>query len=248
MKHGHIKISRKAYQTDPWWNEPRELSKWEAWEYVIQLAQWKRHTLTTQWGPVRLERGEFLASVRGLAARFHWSEKRVRTWLAQGTAWERLETHRETRAGTVYRIVNYDAYQGEGTAEGTPKGTGKGTDKGTRTSSKQESKETVPADAGADDGNWFAPYFDAYRDSRFGGDLPAGPNVRDLRAVHDELGGEEALARWVRFLANPRTDPQFGPLAPKFRQTHGQYAKQPAFEEDGITLTEAGRRALGLVA
>jgi hypothetical protein len=128
---GHIKLSRKVFDAehgDPWWNEKRERTKWEAWVDVIQLAAFQPRRYVTRFGPVDLERGEFVASLRWLADRWKWSIKRVRGWLAVGTKQARLRAQRETDAGTVYLIVKYDMYQSAGLGVGTPQGTPEGID------------------------------------------------------------------------------------------------------------------------
>jgi len=63
-KRGHIKIARKAFADDKWWREKRVFSKWEAWEDMIQLAQWEAREFTsTKFGTIRLERGALRMTV-----------------------------------------------------------------------------------------------------------------------------------------------------------------------------------------
>lgn len=116
---GHVKIARKAFDPvagDRWWLEPREFSKWEAWVDLIQLAQWTDFRHVTKYGPVDLKRGEFLASLRWLGERWQWGQERVRRYLKDAEETSRLARQSETRAGIVYHIVNYDAYQGSAAA------------------------------------------------------------------------------------------------------------------------------------
>jgi hypothetical protein len=127
---GHIKIARKAFDDehgDTFWLEPREFSRWEAWCDVIQLARYSAYRHQTEFGVVDLLRGEFVASIRWLAARWKWSIKRVRGWVSTCVDGARLRAQRETQAGTVYLVVNYDAYQSQGHSRGAVKGTPKGT-------------------------------------------------------------------------------------------------------------------------
>ena len=123
---GHIKLARKAFDADrgdPFWLEARTFSRWEAWVDVIQLAAFKPSRFpTTHYGTLELQRGEFVASRRFLAKRWGWTEKRVRVWLAAVLDGARIRAQRETEAGTVYLIVNYDAYQSTPDAEGPAKG------------------------------------------------------------------------------------------------------------------------------
>jgi hypothetical protein len=78
---GHVKLSRKLFESDQFWLEERQFSRFEAWVDVIQLAAWKPSTYRTAKGVVRLQRGEFLAARRHLAKRWNWTEKKVRVWL-----------------------------------------------------------------------------------------------------------------------------------------------------------------------
>jgi hypothetical protein len=119
MNHlGFIKISRKLFR-DAVWIEPREFSRFEAWLDCIQMAQWKPGKVEGE----PLARGEFLASIRGLARRWQWTEKRVRVFATGAQQRAQLKARRETQHGTVYLVVNYDAYQGASNEKGTPEGT-----------------------------------------------------------------------------------------------------------------------------
>jgi hypothetical protein len=145
---GHIKLSRKAFDLaagDPFWHEHRVYSRWEAWVYVIQLAAFSARQYQTAHGTVQLERGEFVASLRFLAAHFKWNIKSVRTWIAACQKGARLRAQREAQAGTVYLIVNYDAYQSGAAPRGTPEGTPEGTEKAQQGHSKGTRKEQVKA-------------------------------------------------------------------------------------------------------
>ncbi len=109
---GHIKLSRKIYEDDVFWNEPRVFSRYEAWEDLIQAAAWKRHRRVVGADVVELNRGEVLASERYLAERWSWSRSKVRRFVQLlVTKLERIRPSRETSIGTIYALVNYDAYQ-----------------------------------------------------------------------------------------------------------------------------------------
>lgn len=120
---GYVKISRKAYAHDPYWLEPRKFSRWEAWEDMIQMAAFRKHTRTVGREFVTLERGEFLSSIRYLAKRWRWTVKGVRGFLEMLLRSERIRAQRTAQVGTVYLLANYGHYQGRGTPKGTPKGT-----------------------------------------------------------------------------------------------------------------------------
>lgn len=116
---GYVKISRKAYAArdeggDPFWNERREFSRWEAWEWMIQEANWETRERPVRTRRVELARGEFLGSVRYLAQAWGWTEKRVRVFLRTVLDMDRIRISRETVDGTVYALTNYERYQGTG--------------------------------------------------------------------------------------------------------------------------------------
>lgn len=120
-EYGHVKISRKAYASDPFWSEAREFSRWEAWEWMIQAAAWKPYKkVTRRAGVVAIERGETppLAE-RFLADTWGWASKnRARRFLEQLQEMGRIRTGQRTAEGTTYHLVNYDTYQGGGVADG----------------------------------------------------------------------------------------------------------------------------------
>lgn len=147
--HGYIKISRKAYREDPYWNKKRKFSEWEAWEDLIQLAAWSDREQLVGTERIALGRGEFFASIRFLAQRWQWSTSRVHRYLKSGTETERLAEHQENTHGSVYSIVNYDTYQDRpgdgGTAtEREKNGNGTNTSKEKNRSKKKEGLPPVP--------------------------------------------------------------------------------------------------------
>lgn len=136
MNHlGFIKVSRRVF-SDDMWLEPREFSRFEAWLDCIQMAQWKPGVVDG----VKLERGEFLASIRGLEERWKWSFQRVRTFLRTTHQTTRLKTQRETQHGTVYLVVKYDAYQGGAREDNTADNTAKDTATQPRKEEEQNKK------------------------------------------------------------------------------------------------------------
>lgn len=151
---GYIKIHRRAMDAEHgslFWREPRVFSRWEAWEHTLMMARFAAGSYPTKYGPIHLERGEVVMSLRWMAERWEWSVKRARGWLATVTKEGMLRAQRETAAGTVYLVVNYDLYQGSGHSEGTDEGTAEGIDgaqqghsEGTRKKKvKKEKQETT---------------------------------------------------------------------------------------------------------
>ena len=126
---GHVKMSRKAFRKpheggDPFWNEPRVFSRWEAWQYLIQAAAFADHSWLIPDGPmVQIRRGETPPLSRSTLARvWRWTEKRVRVFFALLDKEGRIGAGQETPQGHTYVVVNYDLYQGEGPGEGQQKG------------------------------------------------------------------------------------------------------------------------------
>jgi hypothetical protein len=220
-RRGHIKIARKFFDTDPWWNKPRVYSEAEAWLDLIQLAAYRSTSFATLHGPLNLERGQLVASLRHLATRWKWSVKRVRGFLTIAQRTERIRAQRETQHGTLYLIENYDHYQTGGTAEGTPEGTegytgrAQGGHKIKQLSSKAE--KNTPS--------WVAEFGVLWRESRDGkppyGRI--GNAVAELIAAH---GRRQVRAAWVGYLADRKGKPYA--TAEDFAQNYGIYRDKHA--------------------
>lgn len=145
---GYIRVSRKIL-TSEWWNEDRPRTKVEAWLDLIMWARFADGVVEHDSNPVDLRRGEFIGSLRFLAARWQWTIKAVRVFLAACISKERLRltgniltraqqrahvgAHLGAHVARVYLVVNYDKYNPvqlmAGTRQGTPEGTAKGTKK-----------------------------------------------------------------------------------------------------------------------
>lgn len=124
-KPGYLRLSRKMFNGDDrLWEDSEPFDRRSAWIDLTQYAAWRARERVVKGRPVQLGRGEFVASIRFLAARWHWGEKRVRLFLAALSDMDRIRAQRETHTGTVYLLVNYDLYQPQGTGEGADKDTG----------------------------------------------------------------------------------------------------------------------------
>ena len=124
--YGYFIISRKMHATDPFWNEDRPRTRYEAWEDIIASAAYVQHRRMVNGTVVELNRGEFLASLRFLAKRWKWSVKRVRIYLELLVKMERIAPREETAQGTIFFLPKYDEYQ-KGADWGNAGGTGEGT-------------------------------------------------------------------------------------------------------------------------
>ena len=132
--YGYIMLNRKMFDGgDKLWEEKRTRTKAEAWIDLIQLANWRAGRMLVGNDAIELQRGEFLASVRYLSRRWHWSTKKCWAFLKmlEGPKWKRIRKQRTTPQGNIYLIVNYDSYQTPGNTHKTDEGNTKGDSKET---------------------------------------------------------------------------------------------------------------------
>lgn len=120
-EYGYVKMSRKAFESDPFWLESRVFSRWEAWQDLIQMAAWRDHRRYTKGQVVELERGQLFVSERSLAERWQWSRGKVRRFLKLLVEMERIEIadHKQDQKRTIVTLINYDRYQSTRTTDGT---------------------------------------------------------------------------------------------------------------------------------
>jgi hypothetical protein len=108
---GYLPVSRKLFTDDePFWDEQRVFSRWEAWMDLIQQAAFEPRRRSLEGTVFHLQRGEVLGSLRFFAARWRWSEATVRRFLAQLRRMERISVTKATHAGTIYLLTNYETY------------------------------------------------------------------------------------------------------------------------------------------
>lgn len=90
-------------------------SRLHAWSDLLQMATYKPRQ--TRDPDVNLERGQFVASLRTLADRWHWHYSTARRFLEELKKRSAVATVRETHIGTIYTIVNYETYAVDGEQE-----------------------------------------------------------------------------------------------------------------------------------
>lgn len=80
---GFIKLSRKFFSNELW-NEARTFSSCEAWLDLIQSARFDATPRKVSIGgrEVVYNRGQYPASIRFLAKRWNWTERKVRTFIS----------------------------------------------------------------------------------------------------------------------------------------------------------------------
>ena len=112
---GYVKDYRSCLM-NPLFNE-KPFDRWHAFQYCILTANYKSSDVICGNITLRVERGQFLTSVKSLAETFGWTEKQVRVWLKLLERMNMLSAKGHTK-GTTITVVNYTIYQGEGQAEG----------------------------------------------------------------------------------------------------------------------------------
>ena len=238
-RYGHVKISRKAYETDPFWNEPREFSRWEAWEYMIQAAGFK----PTQWtagGPViRLSRGETPPlSLSYLCRAWRWSTKKVRVFLDLLISEERVTKGQETPQGHTYMLVNYDTYQGSGAQRGHSEGKA-GAQLGQESEAVKQESITTPL-MGASGENWVSSAIDLWRDKA--GEPNAGRLGKAMKPLEERWGAKTVLLVMDYYLDNE--DAGFA-TPERLAQNFVKWGKQAKEARNGTSKRSGKRGADG---
>lgn len=113
MEEGYIKLSRKFFANDMW-KEARTFSECEAWLDLIQSARFEATPRKVSIGgrEVSYTRSQYPASIRFLAKKWLWTERKVRSFLSKLKKEGMIST--ECQQGmNVITITNYDKYNGK---------------------------------------------------------------------------------------------------------------------------------------
>lgn len=112
---GYIKLSRKFFSNDMW-NEARTFSSCEAWLDLIQSARFEATPRMESIGgrDVSYTIGQYPASIRFLSRRWHWTERKVRTFLAFLRR-ENMITLSKEQGMNIITLVKYNDYNGNPT-------------------------------------------------------------------------------------------------------------------------------------
>jgi hypothetical protein len=215
--HGYVKISRRAYEDDPYWREKRVFSRWETWEFLIKTAAFKPRRFCTGTRVDVLNRGEFVASIRFLAEAWGWTKTRVSDHLKAMVRDGRIAEQRAGQHGTIYLLVNYDLYQGSGAparpelrvSSPAKKPAASKAAKARKAPTAAEAPDELPgASAGetpsaeapkAKKVNYLTRYLDAY-EARNIGLLKEKFLAAELKPLRDKFGCDRVFATWQRFL------------------------------------------------
>lgn len=103
----------RGWLDSPVW-EDEAYSRREAFEWMIAEAAWDDNKVVSiNHRPVKLKRGQLLASIRFMAKKFQWSENKVVRYLETLKVWGMIKT--ETNTGqTLITVCNYSKYQADG--------------------------------------------------------------------------------------------------------------------------------------
>lgn len=127
---GYIRLNRRFF-SDTMWTEARTFSSCEAWLDLIQSSRFDATPRKVSIGgrEVVVCRGQFAASIRFLAKRWQWGERKVRSFLAYLKKREMI-TSESSQGINLITVLNYDEYSGNmgwDTSKDTDKDTSKDT-------------------------------------------------------------------------------------------------------------------------
>jgi hypothetical protein len=132
MYRGYLKLYRRLLDSKMWLAEP--FTRGQAWVDLIGLANHEDGYIRKRGIKVEVKRGEVGWGERELAARWRWSRNKVRRFLFELCSEYESKMIPQTEpqnknVTSCYLIVNYELYQGNGTAKGTTNDTTEGPQK-----------------------------------------------------------------------------------------------------------------------
>lgn len=96
--------------SEVWGDAP--YSEREAWSWMIGEASFDKRVKNISGMPVKIERGQFSASIRFMSKKFKWSTGKVQRYLKKLQRWKMIEKQTETdTAQNIITICNYCKYQ-----------------------------------------------------------------------------------------------------------------------------------------
>jgi len=119
-----VKIDRKFFTCNRYWNQKREYSYAEAWIDLIQSARFEADPLRIvlpNGKTIKIERGEMHGSLRFLGNRWGWSKNKVSKFLNENID-DGAIALRSENGESIITLTNYEKYN-HGTPNGTPDGT-----------------------------------------------------------------------------------------------------------------------------
>ncbi len=129
------------------WNDPQfpnePFTKREAWLWLVSEASWKERQFRIGDYVVDLKRGQLVASTRGMAKVWRWTDSKVRRFLDHMKKSGNIDAQ-ATHEATQITICNYEKYQGERRTSDAP--TDAGPTHLRRNTKKDEITEVIPDD------------------------------------------------------------------------------------------------------
>lgn len=129
MQQGYIKLFRQLQDNEIWTSE--KFTDGQAWVDLILLANHTPGIIKKRGIRIDLKRGQIGWSEVQLSKRWRWSRGKVRRFLKYLDAEKMIKTVQQTGQQNKFitthiEIVNYETYQGDGTANGTLNSTANG--------------------------------------------------------------------------------------------------------------------------
>ena len=114
---GYISVWR-CIQDNPIWLEDTPFNKRDAWIDLLMMANHEDREIVVNNETLYIRRGQKFTSIRKLAQRWGWTEKRVLGYIKLLKKLGMCQTD-STKRGTLLTIVNYGFYQDEGQTKDT---------------------------------------------------------------------------------------------------------------------------------
>lgn len=106
---GYVLLHR-TLQGNEIWMSSEPFCRRAAWVDLIMLANHDDGEVKTKEGTLTVRRGQHLTSITKLANRWHWSESKVRRFLAKLATGYMIGVN-GTQSGTLITLINYGVYQ-----------------------------------------------------------------------------------------------------------------------------------------
>lgn len=153
MHRGYIKLWRSSTDNPLYFSEP--FTKFQAWSDLLLLANYKPRKVDVRGILVDVGAGQVLAADDFLAKRWKWSRGKVRRFMSYLSSKTVQQIgQQKDNVCTIYTVLNWSLYQGDGTANNTASSTTDG-QQTVHTKEYKEGKEGIYTD---DFSHWWSVY------------------------------------------------------------------------------------------
>ena len=143
---------RRLKDSEFWTSEP--FSRPQAWVDLVMLANHRDGFFRVKGQRVDVGRGQLAWSEISLSARWHWSRGKVRRFLSELSSNKVQQiVQQKNNLTSLITIINYEQYQGDGTADGTADGQQTDSRRYTNKNVKNEKNEKKKRREGISGGN-----------------------------------------------------------------------------------------------